>query len=407
MPIDPNPFVRLEKKPDWLKWLMIAAMFLLSYLLFYQLTLRPSSDISIHTAWASECDFRDPLSFFRHGAHPLWHALVCAVCLLGVPLEVSAALVTALCKAVEVWLVHRLFAIYLSERLSANALTLLTFVVSTVSALCLPFYNPTVYYGVGTPNTWHSCTQLIAMVFMLLCVPYTAHCYDLFTRLLRELGERTLLPWRKPILLGVLLLLSLLAKPTFMQAFLPAACLFFLVQWIRHPKNSRFFGQIILCVLPSVLFMIVQYMYYFGLIVPQQGSMVLQFTWAKGLDLLIRLVLMLAFPIYAAVTARRNEGHDTLFWLALVYAAVATVEFLILGESGRRAADGNFAWGMMGAMMMVWVVLTIRFFQDGAGIRRADGSVSVQRIVGYVLLLWHFLSGVYYIGYLFATQNVL
>lgn len=405
MSIDPNPFVRLRRKPDFLKWLMIAAMFVLSYLLFYQLTLRPSSDISIHTVWAGEGDFRDPRTFFHHGAHPLWHILVCLVCLLGVPLETSAALVTAFCKAAEIWLIHRLFAIYLSERLSSNALTLLAFVVSTVSALCLPFYNPTVYYGVGTPNTWHSCTQLIAMVFMLICVPYTAHCYDLFIR--TNQGNRTLLPWRKPLLLGALLLISLLAKPTFMQAFLPAACLYFLVQWIRHPKNSRFFLQIVLCVLPSVLFMIVQYMYYFGLIVPQQGSMILQFTWEKGFDLLIRLMLMLAFPLYAAITTRRDEGHDTLFWLTLVYAAVSAIEFLILGESGRRAADGNFAWGMMGAMMMVWVVCTIRFFRNGAGVRRTDGRLSACRVVGYALLLWHFISGVYYIVYLFMTSNVL
>ncbi len=407
MSVDPNPLVRLRKRPDFLKWLMIAAMFVLSYLLFYQMTLRPSSDISIHTVWAGEGDLRDPRSFFHHGAHPLWHILVSLVCLLGFPLEISSALVTALCKAAEIWLIHRLFTLYLSDRLSSNTLTLLALVVSTVSALCLPFYNPTVYYGVGTPNTWHSCTQLIAMVFMLLCVPYTAHCYDLFTRLLPQRGSHTLLPWRKPILLGILLLLSLLAKPTFMQAFLPAACLFFLAQWIRHPKNSRFFLQIILCVLPSVLFMIIQYMYYFGLIVPQQGSMILQFTWEKGLDLLIRLVLMLAFPIYAAISGRRVGGHDTLFWLTIVYATVASIEFLILGESGRRAADGNFAWGMMGAMLMVWIVCTIRFFRSGVGVRHAGGRLSVCRVTGYGLLLWHFVSGVYYIVYLFTTSNTL
>ena len=162
-------------------------------------------------------------------------------------------------------------------------ITLMTAVCMCVSCLCIPFYNPKVYVGIGTPNTWHSCTQLMAMAFMVVCVPYTAWCYDCFTaRRLRE-GQETRLPWPQAIGLGVLVFLSLLAKPTFMQAFLPACCLYFLFQWIRFPKNSRFFVQIIVCVLPAVLFMILQYLYYFGIIVPWQSSMVLEVASGKAL----------------------------------------------------------------------------------------------------------------------------
>ena len=101
------------------------------------------------------------------------------------------------------------------------AVTGLSLCVATVSSLLTP-YNPTVYLGVGTPNTWHSPTQLIAMVWMLICVPYTARCYDRFEAALPD--PRANSPWREGALLGALLLVSLTAKPTFMQAFLPAAC---------------------------------------------------------------------------------------------------------------------------------------------------------------------------------------
>ena len=385
--------------PLW--WAALAGMLALSYALFYHLCQLPSSDISIHATWAAEGDFADPVSFVRHGAHPMWHVLVSLLLHAGMGLEAAAALVTALTKGAQLWLVRRLFSESLAERMSLNALTGLSVVCVTVSCLCVPWYNPTVYLGVGTPNTWHSSTQLIAMAFMLACVPLTARLYDRFEARLPALGEKTLLPWREPALLGVLLFLSLLAKPTFMQAFLPAACLFFLVKWIRHPQNGRFFGQVIACVLPSVAFMVLQYMYYFGIIVPSQGSMVLDVSFAKIGETLVRVVLMQAFPLYAFIACSKRGTRGTLFWLTLAFNIVSIVEFMALGESGRRAADGNFGWGMMGAAMMSWAVGIMVFFRAFADETRPLRGLRYP--VGLALLGWHVASGVYYVYYLFTS----
>lgn len=401
----PNPLIRSRERISPLKALVLVLVFIVSCALFYQLAQRPSSDLSIHATWAGEGDFLAPRTFVRHGAHPLWHALVAFVMLFGVPLEWAASVVTALIKTAEIWLMQRLFSQHLS--VSQSRSTALGLVCGFVSCLWLPFYNPTVYLGVGTPNTWHSPTQLIAMLFMLVCVPYTAHCYDTFEKLEKEKGPEALLPWRKPIVLGALLLLSLVAKPTFMQAFLPAACLYFLYQWIRHPKNSRFFWQIIVCVLPSVLFMIVQYMYYFGIIVPSQGNMVLELSVAKFLRVIISTVLIQAFPIYVLITRRRDGERGSFFRLTLLFDIVGIVEFLILGEDGRRAADGNFGWGMMGAALMMWVVTMIHFFRGLSCDRAQNRRLPRTRIIGLALLTWHLLSGLYYIVYLFTTTNPL
>ena len=398
MPI-PHPFRAPEKRFDPLKWLMLGLLFALSYVMFYQMTLRPSSDISIHATWAAEGDFSDLTSFVHHGAHPMWHVLVSVLLHLGMSLPAASALVTAISKVAIAWFTHRLLTIALHDRLSSHAITLFTVVLMLVSCLCVPGFNSTVYAGVGTPNTWHSCTQLMAMAFMLLCLPYTAWCYDCFERRLAQDGPQTLLPWKQPVLLGVFLFLSLLAKPTFMQAFLPAACLYFLVQWIRHPHNSRYFVQIIVCVLPAVAFMIFQYLYYFGIIVPWQSSMVLEFDLGKALHVLIRVALMMAFPLYTLVLTRRQKA-DTAYVLTLIFNLVAIVEMLILGEDGRRAADGNFGWGMMGASLMLWVICMIRFLrEEGALARKPKGYF----LAAWALLGWHLVSGIYYIGYLFVS----
>ena len=138
------------------------------------------------------------------------------------------------------------------------------------------------------------------------------------------------------LLLGALLLLSLTAKPTFMQAFLPAACLFFLVQWVRHPQNSRFFLRVLACVVPAIAFMILQYMYYFGIIVPSQGDMVLEISLEKLGRVLLSTLLMQAFPLYVLLFFRQDGQRDTLFYLSLIMDAVGVLEYLLLGENGRR-----------------------------------------------------------------------
>lgn len=399
MPV--HPFRAPQKRFDAGKWLLLFFTFLLSFFLFLRLLQHPTSDISIHTHWAGECSFADLNSFVRHGAHPMWHVIVVVVTMLGVPLNIASALVTAAIKALEVWLIHRLMTIALHKRLSRTAITLFAAVCASVMCLYIPFYNSTVYAGVGSPNTWHSCTQLMAMVFMLVCVPYTAYCYDTFTHRLLSQGQETRIPWRQAVTLGALVFLSLLAKPTFMQAFLPAACLYFLYQWIRHPCNSRFFVQIILCVVPAVLFMILQYLYYFGIIVPWQASMEVQTSAGKLLDTVIRVVLMMAFPLYTLVVCRSQKA-DTCFVLTLIFNLVAILEFLILGENGRRAADGNFGWGMMGAALMLWVVCLIRFLKQ-VSLRKLEK----RYLPGWILLGWHLLSGVYYVVYLFVTGAAL
>lgn len=409
--IAPNPLLRQgrQHKTDLFKWLAYAGMLVLSFCMFYTLALRPSSDLSIHATWAGEGDFLHPRTFLRHGAHPLWHALTALLMLTGMPTKLAAALITALLKMCELALMHRLMTAYLRDWLGRNTITLLALACALVSSLCVPWINPTVYFGIGSPNTWHSPTQMIAMVAMLLCVPFTAHCYAEFERLLPLQGASTRLPWFKALLLGALLFGSLLAKPTLMQAFLPAACLFFLVQWIRHPKNSRFFGQMILAALPAVLFMGVQYLYYFGIIVPSQGSMTLEMSWEKLGQSALSLLLIQAFPLYVLLFFRRpGRWKDPLFTLTVLLDAVGVLEYLVLGENGRRAADGNFGWAMMGGALMLWVIMLIEFGRSAAQQRKDKKPLTQIRYLGAgTLLSWHLISGVYYLVYLFTSGSAL
>ena len=397
-----HPFQISDKRFDLSKWLMLVLLFVLSFTMFHQVTLRPSSDIAIHATWASEGDFRDLTSFVHHGAHPMWHVMVSILLHMGVSLPVASALITAIAKVFTAYVTHLLLTVALQKKFNRWTITLFTVILMFVSCLCIPSYNPTVYAGIGTPNTWHSCTQLMAIAFMVVCVPYTAWVYDSFTERLPQQGAKTKLPWMQTIVLGGLLFLSLLAKPTFMQAFLPAACLFFLYQWILHPKNSPYFIQVLACVFPAIAFMIFQYLYYFGIIVPWQSSMVIEYDWGKLLHVFIRVVLMMAFPIYTILITRKQKW-DTNYVLTLLFNLVAIVEMLILGEDGRRASDGNFGWGMMGASLMLWIVCMIRFLKN----EDVKQWFKPKNLIAWALLAWHLVSGVYYYGYLLTSGTTI
>ena len=411
----------MTKNGKLARWLVTALMFALSFAVFYALAQRPSSDISIHAAWASEGIFSDPRSFVHHVAHPLWHVMVAAVLRTGLPLAASAALVTALWKAAEVWLLIALSARLLGKNGWLPALCGLT--LSLVSAVLVPAINPRVYLGAGSPNTWHSPTQIVALTMMLLCLPMVADAVDDFHRRLPAEGEKTTISVRHALLLSALLVISLLAKPTFMQAFLPAACLYFLVMWIRRPKNGAFFWRMVAVAVPSVVLMVLQSLYYFWFYsTAQGGSAILLVTWQKAGGVAVQVLLTRAFPLFVLLTcAKRDIWSKPIYQLGLLMDAISILEMLLLSETGRRAADGNFSWAMMGSSLMLWTLtlpLFIREAQSWFHSRAvsADGRVrlegrtvtgTLRLVTGSALLLWHLASGIYYIVYLMTTTRSL
>ena len=402
------------------KWLAAIGAFALGYFIFYALMQRLGSDISIHAAWAADGSFANPKTFFYHCAHPLWHVTVAALTRTGLSLSVSAALVTALSKAAEVWLL-----VALAERIIGRKgwlATLCGVLAGLVSAVWMPALNPHIYYGVGSPNPWHSPTQLLVMVAMLFSIPYTARCVETFQRRLPIDGAKANVPWRDAAILAAVLFVSLAAKPTFLQAFLPAACLYFLVMWIRKPRNSPFFWRMLAAAAPALLLLLLQFLFYFGQILPTQGGIALQVSWEKLGTVAVNVLLNRLFPLFVLLTCvDRDTLKKPLYQLTLLTDAVSILQMLLLTETGSRASDGNFGWAMMGSALMLWAI-TLPVFADRLlrWLKRRRAAAEGQPYLsnhprlepykwaaGVLLLLWHAITGAYYVVYLLTTTNVL
>ncbi|HPF87273.1 MAG TPA: hypothetical protein PK537_04365 [Candidatus Limiplasma sp.] len=398
---------------DWWQWLAVAGITVLSAFIFHALLLREQSDIAIHTLWAGQATLSDPKSFIRQAAHPMWRICVFLLMQTGLSANWSALLFTALCKGLETWAL-----IALARRLIGRGGIMAAacgLCAALVASIWVPWVNPTVFVGGGSPNPWHSPTQIALMAPMIVSISYIAAAEE------RYLAKREILSWKHAAWIAVLLLASALIKPTFLQAFLPAAGLYFLVRWIQNPKGSAYYLRLLAAAAPAILVILLEFLFYFGGIIESQGGITLSVSGEKTLEVLRLVLFTQLFPLFVLLTFTDRETiKKPLFILVLLLDAVAILQMLILSETGYRAQDGNFGWAVMGAALMLWAVtLPLYGYRVSAWIRRItarDGTPHVisrphteaaRMITGGVLLLWHLAAGIGYIVYLFATTNAL
>lgn len=400
--------LRRKTFPDWPRLLAYAAVFAFSLWMYswqYQFTV---TDFRVHAGIAGEFNFADLHSITSRLAYPAWHLCVAVLYQLGMPLIWAASVVTAAAKVVGMYLGYLLLTVTAGEAVPRKWITLAGFLLMLVTGILIPGVNDAVYKGVGSPNVWHNPTQMMVTVSMLLCVPYVAHCWYEFQRLLPRQGRGTLLPWGKAALLAALLMFSLASKPTFMQAFLPACALFFLVQWVRHPGNSRFFLQMALVFLPAALYFLLQYLYYTGVVVPYTSGVEFGVTAQSAWLALRGILITCAFPLYVLLCCRhKGMGKDPMLKITLLLVLVSALESMFFRETGLRLGHGNFNWASMSASLMLWVLMLGRFLGSLAAYGKGPKCPwrALAFGVGFGLLLWHVFSGGYYIWYLFTSHN--
>lgn len=397
-------------KPNLFFYGACAVVFVLSLLMFRHEFFYEYADLSIHSWIAADFDFTDLHSITSRLAYPMWHIAVACLYQLGVPLEWAAPLVCALCKTLTFAFTQRVLTGICRDKVKQNLLTLAAFVLMFVTCVYIEGYNYGVYRKVGSPNVWHNPTQQAVFVAMMLCVPYLTHCWYEFERLLPKKGDRAMLPWRKVIVLSLLLMASLACKPTFMQALLPAAFTLFLAELLRHRRNWRYFGQIVLAFVPAVGYFLLQYLYYTGVVVEFTSGVEIGIT-AQSAWLAVRNTLMMsAFPLYAiGCCYRKGMFKDRTLVIALLMTLFSVLEAMAFRETGMRENHGNFTWAANSSSFFLWVVMMgifLRTFADDLRGKRMTLARKAGYGVGWLLMAWHAYSGIYYIYFLFTTNNV-
>lgn len=373
---------------------VVVAYSILTFILVDDLAV-PESDYYAHSDAIVSTLFHEGFpAFFNRVPYFGYHMVEAAFILVGMTfVQASAAACAtfnALTAGVVLW-----FAFVLIDRKANVAVPLVVSVALLfVTAIRFPAFSLEVYLGQGSPTIWHNPTYYAIKPFALLSM-------GLFLKLAKESFSDK----RGCVVLSILILVGVLMKPVFFQCFFPAVIAIYA---LRAIVKDRMPARVLLVFAPSVVLgcVMVLLLFFQPSTDGSGGGGGIAVTFFGGWSPFsnnpwVSMALLFAFPIYSMAINWRSfftlRGDKVVVPATLL---VAWLEQMLLVETGDRAAHGNFGWGTCLATFLAWVYGLTAFANNTV---RRDKPWPVL-LIGWLLVAWHFISGVYYIYHLFSTS---
>lgn len=217
---------RIEKKDieEKIGCLFVGTLiiFCLTYAMVYkQVVSSDYNDYTVHTEWALLVNSHIFDYMLEYISYPLWHLTVKIIYgIFGFSITSSVAGATSIFNCIALWGI-----VYGWDFLSNKQTVLKTKVFWAVCILLMgplyaPGFNVNYYLGQWTGNVWHSPTHFAIKGLAIFCFVW-------IVRLVDQEAEHT--KWEY-ILLSGLLFMSVLAKPSFLQAMIPGLGLYFIFE---------------------------------------------------------------------------------------------------------------------------------------------------------------------------------
>lgn len=386
---EPSEIDRLRRRTQ-ARWLVVVFCVVLSV---------PTTAIQLYGRSAGLSDYHvhlEVVDHLQHGhlevAHFLFHAPVAGLgFLFGT--SVATLLVIALAQVGLGLLVFRLLcdAFERDPRHPERAPGL---ALATTAALliCAPidvFTFPRLYFGYVSTTTYHSPTfQLLKPLALAL-----------FLRLERDVLSETAGP---PRLLGMvgLSLVSTLAKPSFSVVVLPALIATVLIYRQTGAVRRTF---VIVAVLGTTIGVAIVWQMVFLLAAGGDGGGIgfMPLVVASAFEpshrmLATKLLLSIAFPLVALLCHWRAALADRRLVFSYVCLLVSLLYYLLLAERGPHMNHGNFLWGVMVSLFLVFV--------STAAMLAHQSIARTATRVSWLILLLHVVCGVVWLA---ATNGLL
>jgi hypothetical protein len=303
------------------------------------LRVQPWADMGEHIAYAERIQSVSDLT----SPHFLFQLALKVVHAAGLTYVAAAAWVLGLCYGGMALLIVREMQ-RRGATVTATRAFLIVPALLVASHVFLPtIHRPELYHGYFAPIVYHNPTQQLNKVFTLWI--YFIYCAQFL--------DGTRAGVRPALAVGALSVLSAVAKPSFLIAFLPTAGIFALADLARRRwRQVLLFG--IGIALPATLVLLWQA---FLTYTPDSASGVIfaPFVVFDFDATLYKLPASLAFPIVVAAVALRGRVRDPKFAFAWMFTAIALFVTLFLGEAGPRLGEGNFAWTGQTAVFLIYV----------------------------------------------------
>lgn len=298
----------------------------------------------------------------RQVPHFLYHELILAVhrLLPGTSLETSALFVTTAAQVASALIIYFLIRSQIDREapiLEAAIVPLLLTIAVLVSGPVLLTSTvgvPVYLIGYFPPNAYHSPTTVLAKPFALALFAFTVQAFSPRARgrLLLVVGAASAV------------MLSALAKPSYLIALLPAVAVYSWVEW-RRDRRLPWAVLIGGLLLPALLVLGQQFYFTYGSADIRAGVVLAPLRVIGYLDtknplvLSLKLLASVTFPLVVTAVLwprTRTSVELTLSWLVLAFGAFYAYA---LAESGPRMYHGNFIWSGQLAVFMLFVAASM------------------------------------------------
>ena len=353
------------------------------FYIMYTLIITDPYDFPVHADAALDYfDWRDLKLAFNAIPYPMWHILVNLTNkMLFIPTPYCTGIVSAGFYTAEYCIIRKLMVTFNKETALKNIkyIDILTFTFMFLQPFFIPWFSLFRHNGQGTPNIWHNPTIVCSYPFALICT-------YLFIRLLEKYKNGRKIQTSEFVRSGVYLLLSVAAKPSFIQIFIPAAGLMLIFMFIKSMgKNLAFALRYILSCVPAGLYCIFIFINnFFSSTTPSDGGVALGFftVWrTKCPNIPISFCIGCAFPLAYLLFSRKRIYNKLALGVAWLTLACGAYEYALLYEQGSRWWHGNFGWGFLTGQTIVFCFTAVDWIKP---LFEKNKSVTVPLII-YVL----------------------
>lgn len=350
------------------------------------------SDFPYHSQIAEGFHFSNLKAEIESGnTYFMWSALVALLHRRGnVTLYGACAVITALANVATLHVVME----YIKRKVPKADNTFRIYFgagLLFVGPLFFPWINADYYLGTWSPNTWHNPTNIMVRPFAMLSVI-----------LILDILEAEETKRKEHIFLAVILALSVIAKPSFLQGIAPALVLYVLSEvFFMRRLFWRKYLLLAATFIPAGCIMLFQLWltFYSGNTLSEGvGIGYLKTLGRYTNNEWVSLFACTAFPIFVIIAAviiqKKKVLKDRRIILTICYLISSWCEMAFLYEKGERERHANFTWGYMIAVFVAFVLTVIEFLDiTGSDIKYKE---AVKK-TGVVLFSCHLLLGIWYI----------